>query len=399
MGDMANTRTPRAPLPPKHHGDDPFLWVIGDSHASLFSGVDGLQPVWPEPSAAALPGVRSVRLGSRLAYSLTREGHAVRSEVRAALRQVPRNGAVVFAFGEIDCRCHVVPQASKSGRSIKAVAKILAGGYVKAAVELAGKKSVGFLAAPPPPSQDVIDPAFPTRGTFAERAAAAEAFNSELEFQAAKHGCKLVSFSHCLVDERGARREDMFQDLIHCRVSALPQACEALVKAELVPSDRERELMIAAAALSRVPWRPAATSIYMPPPIAPLLPARHESPTAIELALLDRAALECVWMGARRVAVYGAGMHTKRLGVDFLKRRGLEVTAVLDDRPSVQSLHGLPVIKPTSAAARYDAVVLSSDVHEDTMAARCSRIFTPRGIRVVRIYGWREPWPGVAFQQ
>jgi hypothetical protein len=379
--------------------DGVFLHVIGDSHASLFSGIDGLQPVWPEVSNDALPGVRTVRLGSRLAHSLTRPGHELRALMGRVIGKVPRDASVLLALGEIDCRCHVVPQAEKTGRRIESVAKALARGYVRAACAIAKGRRLGFLAAPPPSSLPVIDPCFPTRGTFEERRAATQSFNSTLGEEARKNGCAWVCMDSALIDERGERREAMFQDLIHCRVTAVPAACEALVRAGLVPVARADELRHAGAALARVPWRPAAASIYVPPRIIGMIPPRHDTGAAIEMSLLDRAALECVWMGAKRVAIYGAGKHTARVGLKFLRRRGLEVTAILDDRSKLNEMHGVPVLRPRDKSAKYDAVVLSSDAHEDVLAGKSAELFTTRGLRVVRIYGWREPWPGMRFEQ
>lgn len=396
----AKTATQRI-SPAAHTGAAVYLTAIGDSHASLFSGVDGLQPVWPETGPSALPGIRAIRLGSRLAHSLAQNDHPVRALVRKALKHVGRDEVVLLTFGEIDCRCHVVPQADRTGKSIEVIAKELARRYVRAVREIVDRRTAGVLVPPPPPRADVIDPAFPTRGTFEQRAAATRAFSEALRAACAGHDVRCVSFSSQLVSARGERREEFFQDLIHCRVTALPMACEALIAAACVPPERVEELRIASAALAKVPWRPSAAAIYAPPQLSQLLPSKHDSPTAVELALLDRAALECVWMGAARVAVYGAGMHTKRVGLEFLRRRGLDVVAVLDDhaRPTSPRMFGLPVITPQDRSVQYECVVLSSDAHEDAMAARAASLFTERGVRVVRIYGWREPWPGMTRQQ
>jgi hypothetical protein len=44
-------------------------------------------------------------------------------------------------------------------------------------------------------------------------------------------------------------------------------------------------------------------------------------------------------------------------------------------------------VQTASAGAVFDAVVISSDLHEDAMADLARAVFEPRGVPVVRIYG------------
>jgi len=92
-------------------------------------------------------------------------------------------------------------------------------------------------------------------------------------------------------------------------------------------------------------------------------------------ARLVRAALErLLARGATRIAVYGAGVHTRKMLSMF--ESVPQVVAVIDDRAGFlngppSDLGGLPVIAPNAAAdRRIDGVLISSDEHEREMVVR-----------------------------
>lgn len=102
--------------------------------------------------------------------------------------------------------------------------------------------------------------------------------------------------------------------------------------------------------------------------------------------LWRRAAARCAEVGARRIALYGAGRHTEAmLRSGWPERADVRVLAVLDDSPALDHVHGVPVMKP-GLAPKVDAVVVSSDAHEDTLYAAAARAMRDRGVPVFRIY-------------
>ncbi len=92
--------------------------------------------------------------------------------------------------------------------------------------------------------------------------------------------------------------------------------------------------------------------------------------------------------GVRRVALYGAGQHTRRLK-DRLIHAPVHVAGILDDNPSLHGTHLGPFrIHPPDDVGKLgiDAVILSSDRAEQELWQQGER-FERLGIPVRRLYG------------
>ncbi len=108
-------------------------------------------------------------------------------------------------------------------------------------------------------------------------------------------------------------------------------------------------------------------------------------PTARER--MTAALAELARSGARRVAVYGAGRHTELLA-DVLAASPVPVVAVIDDDPARAGgrCAGIEIIPPQAAGtAGVEAVVISSDAHEEQIWGRRGRL-VDAGITVHRLY-------------
>lgn len=103
------------------------------------------------------------------------------------------------------------------------------------------------------------------------------------------------------------------------------------------------------------------------------------------LRTLDR----CAAAGHRRVAMYGAGTHTRSIEPWLAAHEAVSVKVILDDNPSLHgtSIAGREIIGvaglDTSGA---EAVVLSSDYFEDELWQQTAGL-RRRGVPVYRLYG------------
>lgn len=106
-----------------------------------------------------------------------------------------------------------------------------------------------------------------------------------------------------------------------------------------------------------------------------------------------RAIMRLRAAGFARIALYGAGAHTRK--VSAVAHMGLPLVGVIDDaaRPG-QQWQGLPVVRPSDAlrTVRPDAVVLSSDTVERRLWT-ASEPLRRAGVRVEPVYGRYDDAP------
>lgn len=134
--------------------------------------------------------------------------------------------------------------------------------------------------------------------------------------------------------------------------------------------------------------RPGAAleSLGTPAPARPFV-ARPPVPDPAEMykrRLVELTADLCAARGYRRIALYGAGRHTAPITREPWLSRGVLVVAILDDAPKVDAINAVRVCTPSHLRERVDAIVVSSDAHEDAIARRAAESLP--GVPVVRIY-------------
>jgi hypothetical protein len=112
-------------------------------------------------------------------------------------------------------------------------------------------------------------------------------------------------------------------------------------------------------------------------------------PTPSETAF-HRAVLDAIHHGFRRIAVYGAGRHTRDRHALFIESRWpfWPFVGFIDDKPPPHArLFDLPIVSPAAALNELDpdAIVLSSDLFEDQLWNNAAP-FREAGIKVIRVY-------------
>jgi hypothetical protein len=102
----------------------------------------------------------------------------------------------------------------------------------------------------------------------------------------------------------------------------------------------------------------------------------------------------CIDNGARKVAFYGAGSHTQMLLPIWRACSGPTVVAiVVTGKPTVNTLHGLPVISSDDFDPKsVDAVIASSQGYETEIAEYCKQRWPALPVytiwRPAGMYGW-----------
>lgn len=354
----------------------PTIHILGDSHASIFTGLHGTCPAFPRSHTQALPGFAVRHLGPFLAHSIASSKHRANALARRVLKYAGARDRIAFFFGEIDCRAHIVKRV-RSTSEIEAAARELARNYAGAARRLVGARPLCFIGLPPPTNAQHGNVKQPTVGTFKQRRLAVSAFNAALQGEAAAVRARFLDLHDQLSDARGAPNRAFFADGLHADPRALPMFLAAFERIGWI--GRDHPARIAGEALSRVPPPGGARVLF---------PGLLQDAERARSLLIERAALRCRAAGAKAIAVMGAGQHTQAMGLEPFRLAGLRVRAILDDKASAdlrpRRMLGVPVLPPEQVS-KVDAVVISSDAHEEALLQRARQVFGDR-VLVVPIY-------------
>ena len=138
------------------------------------------------------------------------------------------------------------------------------------------------------------------------------------------------------------------------------------------------------------PPKPAAHEFAqrMNAPTSPTLEPRE----ALRRVLLDRTAALLAAQGVSRIALFGAGRHTRPLVRQPWLTHGLRVAAIIDDRPSTPALAGIPVLTPQQITRELDlhAIIISSECYEAPMYERAKATLSHLNIPILRLYTYDD---------
>ena len=216
-----------------------LIHCIGDSHVSLFSGVDYLQNPLPHPSVDKLPQFRVHRIGPGLAYNLCKEGTTTRSRERMIeiLEGLTKGSRVMLSFGEVDCRAHLIQQAEKSGQDWNSITQSCAHRYIEGA-EIVKEMGFQLIIYNVIPSSRHTKPgkAYPTSGSCLERNEITILFNQAVAQICHDKGTPFIQTFFKLVNDSKLTRSIYYFDKIHLSQRALPLTVSAL--AQTLPNFR-----------------------------------------------------------------------------------------------------------------------------------------------------------------
>jgi hypothetical protein len=212
----------------KRHKENNTLIVIGDSHTYFFSGQAVIRPRKIgyhhgviNSSENLLPEFSPIHIGPVLAYNSNKYGTKTRGREKMDYlikkRMIERGARVLFCYGEIDIRNHVIRQADHQGIAMECVVDKVLANYLSFLVSM---RDEGFRVAcwgPTPSFPDAAKPSdeFPSHGDEITRNKATLYFNKQLKKLCQQNNLRFVSIAENLIDERGRTREDYFADGCH----------------------------------------------------------------------------------------------------------------------------------------------------------------------------------------
>ncbi|OGV32586.1 MAG: hypothetical protein A2020_07300 [Lentisphaerae bacterium GWF2_45_14] len=102
--------------------------------------------------------------------------------------------------------------------------------------------------------------------------------------------------------------------------------------------------------------------------------------------------LNCLWgkgiLKNKKIALYGAGLHSRRLLATQIIPAD-SIVAIFDDKPTVDVIEGVPVLHVSqSRSLKYDIILISSDTVEKVLY-RQAKLWAPEGVKILRLYFWK----------
>ncbi|MBN1440396.1 MAG: SGNH/GDSL hydrolase family protein [Anaerolineales bacterium] len=178
----------------------PAVHAVGDSHAKfIFRGA---------------PDIRLHHLGPVTMHRIARDGRAalLLSDLGVHDRDI-----VIWCLGEIDVRCHLVPQARRQGVTVASLAASLAGGFLRSVSEIQkdARALRTVILSVIPPTDQAPNPAFPIAGTLAERVEARRILNRSLAEQCSAFDFHFLDPFDPFADPEGALRRSMSDGNVH----------------------------------------------------------------------------------------------------------------------------------------------------------------------------------------
>lgn len=187
-----------------------LLHVFGDSHAHyLFSRAPGAIVNWLGP------------------YTMHRIG---RDGVDFLGRRVNDGDKVLFVFGEIDVRCHMVRVDRERGNGIESVATDLASRYTAAVMQASvglPRSTFAILGVVPPIDPMKPNPELPVVGTLAERIEARETLNRSLSRYSRDRRILYVPFPKSYERPDGSLRRHLSDGHAHIAMDCAEPVCRA----------------------------------------------------------------------------------------------------------------------------------------------------------------------------
>ena len=211
------------------------IYCIGDSHAGFFSGYDRMQPGWPNKSTNKYSFLKSYRLGPVLAYNLC--NFKTRSKGREKLLYilthfVPLGSKVLFCFGEIDCRAHLLKQSEIQRRDIHDIIRECVDRYFTV-IKDTKKKGFDIIVWNVMPSgiiDDALEKEYPFYGTNSERNKVSKYFNEYLKQKLEGIDILFIDIFDKLVFENFETNDSYYFDGVHLSQKAMPYFLNELLK-------------------------------------------------------------------------------------------------------------------------------------------------------------------------
>jgi hypothetical protein len=210
------------------------IHCIGDSHASFFGGLEKIQPRIDEDEKTTnqYPFFNSYRIGPATAYQL----HNKQTIIETLIDNLHLDDAdkLMFCFGEVDIRAHLIKQSNLQKRNINDIVYECVSRYISS-VSYYLKYNRRILIWGPIASWSNKKPySGPSYGSNLERNYVTRIFNGYLSDLCLKNNFQFVSIFEEMLNSDGTTNPHYIMDDIHLSQKAMPMTIEKFKNLNLI---------------------------------------------------------------------------------------------------------------------------------------------------------------------
>jgi hypothetical protein len=177
----------------------PQIHVIGDSHSLEFSKIPECMVHWIGP------------------ITMHRIGRDGLNALNLKQFNVQESQAVVFAFGEIDVRCHIGKQRDQKGRPLEEIIHHLAINYIHTILKNRQqyKQLTCIVYSVTPPTNQGYNPQFPYYGSLQDRIHLSSLLNAKLALLCQLTGILFLDVYEDYADQNGTLLSHLSDGSVH----------------------------------------------------------------------------------------------------------------------------------------------------------------------------------------
>lgn len=213
-----------------------MIYAIGDSHAAFFSGEDKMQPCWPERSNNILPFFESIRIGPATAYQLGSKKNIINHVISEI--KLLKDDKLMFCFGEVDIRAHLVKKYLLNDVSIEYIVKECVDRYINALLYYKKYKKEIIIWGPIASWSSNKIYKGPSFGDNFFRNKVSDLFNQYLESEAYKYDLQFITFFYDMLNSDFSTNDCFLDDWedshIHLSQNAMPFVIEKFKNKNLI---------------------------------------------------------------------------------------------------------------------------------------------------------------------
>ncbi len=213
-----------------------MLICLGDSHSSVFSQKEKIISQWPKKDFKIFSKFKPIRIGPATAYNLEKKIVLLNKALNRTFYM--NNTYVMFCFGEVDIRAHIIKQSKLQNKNIELIVSECVDRYISTIKKVDPIRKIRKAVFAPIASWSEEKPYDgPSFGSNLERNHVTKLFNQYLEKKCKENNIVFISIFKEMLNKDGTTNPDYLDDFgtgIHLNQQSMPIILDKLKENKLI---------------------------------------------------------------------------------------------------------------------------------------------------------------------